>query len=85
MPVMAAEELSLIPLSDMEYSGIDFKNAEFSYDQFCDMIEQAVKHAFEGSSMPKFETASDPRDLFWHVCNSFACQLYVRHIYLRNE
>ena len=79
-PVYTIEEISrLIQL------GIDFKDAEFSYDQFCDMIEQAVKHAFEGTSMPKFETSNDPRDLFWHVCNSFACQLYVRHVYLRGE
>ena len=77
-PVYTIEEISrLIQL------GIDFKDAEFSYDQFCEMIEQAVQHAFEGTSMPKFETSNDPRDLFWHVCNSFACQLYVRHVYLR--
>jgi len=79
-PVYTIEEISrLIRL------GIDFKDAEFSYDQFCEMIEQAVQHAFEGTSMPKFETSNDPRDLFWHVCNSFACQLYVRHVYLRGE
>ena len=79
-PVYTIEEISrLIRL------GIDFKDAEFSYDQFCDMIESAVKHAFEGTTMPKFETSNDPRDLFWHVCNSFACQLYVRHVYLKNE
>lgn len=79
-PVYSIEEISrLIRL------GIDFKDAAFSYDQFCDMIELAVSHAFNGTSMPKFETANDPRDLFWHVCNSFACQLYVRHVYLRNE
>lgn len=79
-PVYTIEEISRLI-----QRGIDFKNAEFSYNQFCDMIEQAVMHAFEGSSMPKFETNNDPRDLFWHVCNSFACQLYVRHVYLRNE
>lgn len=79
-PVYTIEEISRLI-----QRGIDFKNAEFSYNQFCDMIEQAVIHAFEGSSMPKFETNNDPRDLFWHVCNSFACQLYVRHVYLRNE
>ena len=79
-PVYTIEEISrLIQL------GIDFKDAEFSYDQFCEMVEQAVQHAFEGTSMPKFETSNDPRDLFWHVCNSFACQLYVRHVYLRSE
>lgn len=79
-PVYTIEEISrLIQL------GIDFKDAEYSYDQFCEMIELAVRHAFEGTTMPKFETNNDPRDLFWHVCNSFACQLYVRHVYLKNE
>lgn len=76
-PVYSMEEISkLIKLA------IDFKDAEHSYNQFCDMIELAVKHALEGTSMPKFEQKKDPRDLFWHVCNSFACQLYVRHVYL---
>lgn len=79
-PVYTIEEISrLIQL------GIDFKDAEYSYNQFCEMIELAVRHAFEGTTMPKFETNNDPRDLFWHVCNSFACQLYVRHVYLKNE
>ena len=62
--------------------GIDFKDAEFSYNQFCDMIEKAVEHAFEGTTMPKHSEQNDPKDLFWHVCNSFASQLYVRHAYL---
>jgi len=79
-PVYTIEEISrLIKL------GIDFKNAEYSFDQFCSMVELSVKHAFEGTSMPKYEQGKDPRDLFWHVCNSFACQLYVRHVYLHNE
>ena len=37
-PVYTIEEISRLIKR-----GIDFKNAEFSYDQFCDMIEQAVK------------------------------------------
>lgn len=76
-PVYSMEEISR--LIDM---AIDFKDAEHSYNQFCDMVELAVKHALDGTSMPKFERHKDPRDLFWHVSNSFACQLYVRHIYL---
>ena len=79
-PVYTIEEISrLIKL------GINFHDAEYSYNQFCDMLELAVKHAFRGTTMEKFDVGKDPRDLFWHVCNSFACQLYVRHMYLVNS
>lgn len=76
-PVYTIEEIS-----KLIQRGIDFKDAEFAYDQFCDMVEEAVRHAFDGSPMPKLTNSNDPRDMFWHVCNSFASQLYVRHTYL---
>lgn len=76
-PVYTIDEISrLIRL------GIDFKDAEFSYNQFCDMVEEAVRHAFEGTPLPKDPHRKDPNDLFWHVANSFASQLYVRQTYL---
>ncbi|MDD6190846.1 MAG: DUF1836 domain-containing protein [Firmicutes bacterium] len=76
-PVYTIDEISRLI-----QRGIDFKDAEFSYNQFCDMVETAVKHAFEGTTMPKSREITDPNDMFWHVCNSFASQLYVRHEYL---
>lgn len=61
---------------------LSFDTAPMVYDQFCEMIEQAVSHAFNRTSMPKPKTEGDPRDLFWNLCNSFACQLYVKKVYL---
>lgn len=62
---------------------LSFDSAPMVYDQFCDMIEQAVSHAFNRTAMPKPKNEGDPRDLFWNLCNSFACQLYVKKIYLQ--
>lgn len=61
---------------------LSFDTAPMVYDQFCEMTEQAVAHAFNRTSMPKPKKEGDPRDLFWNLCNSFACQLYVKKIYL---
>ncbi len=78
-PVYTIEEISrLIKLS------FESSDASKAFDQFCELIEQAVSHAFCRTSMSKHKTDSDPRDLFWNVCNSFACQLYVRYVYLQN-
>lgn len=54
-----------------------------AYNRFCDLIEEAVGHAFRGTAMEKTPDPSDPRYLLWNVCNSFACQLYVRNVYLQ--
>ena len=46
---------------------------------------QAVKHAFEGTVMPKIPKKEDQRWILWNVCNSFACQLYARNVYLQSH
>ena len=60
-------------------------DTDVEYDQFCDFIEEAVSHAFHRTSMPKKPNPDDPREILWNVCNSFACQLYVRNIYLQSH
>ena len=64
---------------------LSFDTAPLVYDQFCEMTEQAVSHAFNRTAMPKPNMEGDPRDLFWNLCNSFACQLYVKKVYLHAE
>lgn len=61
---------------------IDFSSPKQSFDQFCEMTEDAVQHAFNRTSMPKTKKEGDPRDLFWNLANAFASQLYVKKIYL---
>jgi len=78
-PVYTIQEISrLIKLA------FESNDPEHAFNQFCELTEQAVSHAFCRTSMPKQKTDGDPRDLFWNVCNSFACQLYVRYVYLQN-
>lgn len=77
-PIYTIEEISrFINLA------LEFESAEKVFDRFCEMTEQAVSHAFNRTSMPKLKESGDPRDLFWNICNSFACQLYVKKIYLQ--
>lgn len=77
-PIYTIEEISrFITLA------LQFSSADMVFDRFCEMTEQAVKHAFNRTSMPKPKKDGDPRDLFWNICNSFASQLYVKKIYLQ--
>lgn len=76
-PIYTIEEISrFIRLA------LDFAEPAKGFDQFCEMTEEAVRHAFERTSMPKPKNEGDPRDLFWNLCNAVACQLYVKKIYL---
>lgn len=79
-PVYTIHEISrLIRLA------IRANDEEVAYNQFCDLIESAVQHAFHRTVMPKIPISTDSRGILWNVCNSFACQLYVRNIYLQSH
>lgn len=78
-PVYTMEEIRyLIRLS------IGYSDTEAAYDSFCDCVEAAVSHAFHRTAMEKTPDEGDPRQLLWNACNAFACQLYVRRIYLED-
>ena len=77
-PIYTIEEISrFINLA------LSFNSPDKVFDHFCDTTEAAINHAFNRTSMPKTRKDGDPRDLFWNICNSFACQLYVKKIYLQ--
>ena len=78
-PVYTIEEIAyLIRLS------LGHSERQVAYNQFCDYVESAVECAFNRTSMEKEENPDDPRQLLWNACNAFACQLYVRKIYLQD-
>ena len=54
-----------------------------AYNQFCEYVEEAVLCAFNRTAMEKEKNPGDPRQVLWNACNAFACQLYVRKIYLQ--
>ncbi len=79
-PVYTIQEISrLIRLA------IRTSEANEAYNEFCMLVESAGEHAFHCTAMPKTPTKTDPRGILWNVCNSFACQLYVRNIYLQSH
>lgn len=55
-----------------------------AYDGFCEYLEGAVECAFRMETMEKECNPNDPRQILWNACNAFACQLYVRKIYLED-
>ncbi len=79
-PVYTIEEISRLIKLDIRTN-----QKEQAYNEFCQLIESAVEHAFHRTAMPKTPMSSDPRGILWNVCNSFACQLYVRNIYLQSH
>ena len=77
-PVYTISEISLLMKE-----AIDASDKEASYNYFCGLTERAVNHAFEGTEPGAEMDERDPRRLFWNVCNSFASQLYVRNMFLK--
>ena len=61
---------------------LNHSERQVAYDGFCDYLEKAVKHAFEGTTMERELNPEDPRKILWNACNAVACQMYVRRIYL---
>ena len=61
---------------------IDGHDTEEFFDYFCDIMEKAVHHAVNGTTMEKVIPARDSRGICWNVCNSVACQMYVKAVFL---
>ena len=76
-PVYTIEEIAYLNKLAIRHNG-----GGVSYNQFCDYVEEAVMCAFEQRPMEKVKNRKDPRHMLWNACNAFACQLYVRKIYL---
>ena len=77
-PVYTIEEIAyLIKLS------LGLSEQREAYNKFCDYVEEAVLCAFRRTAMEKENDPGDPRQVLWNACNAFACQLYVRKIYLQ--
>ena len=77
-PVYTIEEIAyLIKLS------LGHSERREAYNQFCEYVEEAVLCAFNRTAMEKEKNPGDPRQVLWNACNAFACQLYVRKIYLQ--
>ena len=74
---------TIVEISRLIKLDIRTNDKEQAYNEFCQLIESAVSHAFQRTAMPKIPMSTDPRGILWNVCNSFACQLYVRNIYLQ--
>ena len=77
-PVYTIEEIAYLIRLSLVHS-----ERREAYNLFCDYVEEAVFCAFNRTSMKKGQNAGDPRELLWNACNAFACQLYVRKIYLQ--
>jgi len=71
-------------------------NAEASYNDFCEMMEDALKQVFflngqaEENNLPEIRTLGqgitrEDRDLFINVARTCASQFYVRSVYLEKE
>lgn len=53
-----------------------------AYNEFCDLVEEAVSCAFHNKTYERPKNPNDPRNICWSAANALACQLYVRNIYL---
>ena len=78
-PVYTIEEIAYLIKQSLGHTARDE-----AYNKFCDYVEEAVLCAFKRTAMEKGKDPGDPRQVLWNACNAFACQLYVRKIYLQD-
>ena len=57
----------------------------FSYKKgnFFQIKEGTQYYIYTRAKGEKEKNPGDPRQVLWNACNAFACQLYVRKIYLQ--
>ena len=67
------------------HQATDGHDTEEFFDYFCETMEEAVRHAVNGTSMEKKIPARDSRGICWNVCKSVACQMYVKNLFLDNR
>ncbi len=77
-PVFSIEEIK--NLMDLAINYRD--SVGDAYDEFCELVENAVECAFKNTTYERPDNPNDPRNICWSACNAFACQLYVKKIYL---
>lgn len=77
-PVFSIEEIK--NLMDLAINYRD--SVGDAYDEFCCLVENAVECAFKNTTYERPDNPNDPRNICWSACNAFACQLYVKKIYL---
>lgn len=77
-PVFAIEEIKNLMDLAINYR----ESVGDAYDEFCGLVENAVECAFKNTTYERPNNPNDPRNICWSACNAFACQLYVKQIYL---
>ena len=58
---------------------------EISYNQFCEVLEDAVRTVFAGESLSMRGELNEPQYILRNVCRTFACSLYVNETYFKKE
>ncbi|MEE1037532.1 MAG: DUF1836 domain-containing protein [Eubacterium sp.] len=60
-------------------------DTEISYNQFCEVLEDAVRTVFAGESLSMRGELNEPQYILRNVCRTFACSLYVKETYFKKE
>lgn len=80
-PVFTIEEIT-----DLMDLAINYRDSiGDAYNEFCGLVEDAVNCAFNNTTYERPKNPNDPRNICWSACNAFACQLYVKRIYLEQR
>lgn len=60
---------------------LEVNDTEVSYNQFCEVLEDAVETVFAGRAFGEKGDLNEAQYILRNVCRTFACSLYVKEIY----
>ncbi len=60
---------------------LEVNDIEISYNQFCEVMEDAVETAFDGRAFEEKGQLNEAQYILRNVCRTFACSLYVKETY----
>lgn len=76
-------DFSIKEIAELIKLAILANDVEISYNQFCEVLEDAVRTVFEGGELSARNELNEAQYILRNVCRTFACSLYVKETYFK--
>ncbi|MEG0291396.1 MAG: DUF1836 domain-containing protein [Anaerovoracaceae bacterium] len=76
---------SILEIGKLIDLALKANDRDVSYNQFCEVIEEAVKTVFGGKGISPRGDLNEPQYILRNIGTAFACQLYVKKTYLLKD
>ena len=78
---MLKQVFSIVEISELITLALEANDRAVSYNQFCEVIEEAVHGVFAGKELEGKGQLNHPQYILRNVARTFACKLYTKKTY----